>query len=84
MTITTQLKMNFTFYILPRLRLNFQLHESVQSADCPPKPVPTICIIPKGNTKISRCETRSPKYTELGHYTLLFCSGGQKQTSKDL
>ena len=28
--------------------------------------------------KISRCRSRSSKYAELGHFTLLFCRGRQR------
>ena len=35
-------------------------------------------LIPKADTKISHCGSRSPKYIKLGHFTLLFCRGRQR------
>ena len=34
--------------------------------------------IVKEDTKISHCGSRSPKYIKLGHFTLLFCRGRQR------
>ena len=34
--------------------------------------------IPKEDTKISHCGSRSPKCIKLGHFTLLFCRGRQR------
>ena len=38
--------------------------------------------IPKEDTEISHCGPRSPKYIELGHFTLLFAEDG-KEMYKD-
>ena len=34
--------------------------------------------IPKEDTKISHCGSRSPKHIKPGHFTLLFCRGRQR------
>ena len=38
--------------------------------------------IPKEDTKISHCGSRSPKHIKPGHFTLLFCRGRQRNVQR--